>query len=71
MKKIAIQGMHCDACQKLITMELEDIGLKNLVKSFAQEEKNKGTLSLTESATEEEREKILTIINAMGDYIAS
>ncbi len=71
MEKITIQGIHCDACQKLISIELEDAGLKKFVASFVQEEENLGTLSLTEEAKKEDREKILTIINAMGEYKAS
>lgn len=28
--KVKIEGMHCQACEKLVVMELEEIGAKNI-----------------------------------------
>ena len=60
--------MHCDACKKLITMELEEIGLEHAIDRFEVGENNTGTLFLREGVSDDDVEKITARINAMGEY---
>lgn len=68
MKTLIIQGMHCDACQKLITMELDDAGFKDVIKDFRQTDKNSGELVLVDAASEQDTQKVIEIISKMDDY---
>lgn len=68
MKELTIQGMHCDACAKLITMELEEIGLKNQIEQLALSGENRGVLKLKEEVTEDQVTQIKETINAMEGY---
>ena len=49
MTTLTVEGMHCDACKKLIMMELEDAGLDTYVENVtvASTEK-KGIFQLNE-----------------------
>ncbi len=64
---IIIQGMHCEACKSLITMELEEAGLEDKVKTISLQDNNMGELEL-DDVSEEEVERIKTAINNMGSY---
>jgi len=68
MKKLTIEGMHCDACQKLITMELEDAGFDTAISVFRQIGENIGELELADHVTDDEINKIKEIISKMDDY---
>jgi len=67
MQQLIIQGMHCDACKKLIMMELEDASLDIFVDSISVEDDNKGIMIL-KNATEDDIMKIKNSINAMDGY---
>ena len=69
MKKINVQGMHCDACKKIIMMELEDAGLDSSVDNveiFGEE--NRGIFHFKEGIDGEHIEKFKNIINSMEGY---
>ncbi len=69
MKTLIVQGMHCGACKKLIMMELEEVGLDALVKNVEiMEEEKKGVFHLDENISDEELEKVKSIINGMEGY---
>lgn len=68
MKNIEIQGMHCGACQKLIQMELDEVGLNEIVESYSEPVDNRGKLYLKDSVTPEELELMKKTINAMDNY---
>lgn len=68
MKQVTIQGMHCAACSKLITLELSELGLDRHIDRFELEEGNKGKLFLKEDVSEEDIEKIKTCIRGLKDY---
>ncbi|PIR76401.1 MAG: hypothetical protein COU32_02325 [Candidatus Magasanikbacteria bacterium CG10_big_fil_rev_8_21_14_0_10_42_10] len=69
MTTLTVEGMHCDACKKLIMMELEDAGLDTYVENVtvASTEK-KGIFQLNEAIDEDSLEKMKSIINAMDGY---
>lgn len=66
-KTFVIEGMHCSACEKLITMELEEKGFVKENMSFEILGDSKGSLSIKLSS-EEEIQKITNSINRMEDY---
>ena len=68
MTTLTVQGMHCDACKKLIMMELEDAGLGDSVVDITLKPENIGELQLAETVTSNDEEKIISIINAMETY---
>ena len=68
MNTLTIKGMHCDACKKLITMELEDAGLQDYVTSLELSGENMGALTLSDSVSEEDKNRIREVINAMEGY---
>lgn len=71
MKTLQIEGMHCDACKTLITMELEDAGLASSLKEFKQDGENSCVMHLQDETTAEEINKITDIINGMDKYSVS
>ncbi|OIO20385.1 MAG: hypothetical protein CO029_02475 [Candidatus Magasanikbacteria bacterium CG_4_9_14_0_2_um_filter_41_10] len=68
MTTLTVQGMHCDACKKLIMMELEDAGLGDSVVDITLKPENIGELQLAETVTSNDEEKIISIINTMETY---
>lgn len=64
---LTIQGMHCDACASLITMELEDAGFSEKVISVEVKENNMGTVTLN-NVSDDDRATIKNIINNMEEY---
>lgn len=66
---IIVSGMHCDACKKLVRMELEDAGLDSFVLNIqVDQEQNRGTLTLKDGAGENNTEEIRNVINSMEGY---
>lgn len=69
MKTFIVKGMHCGACEKLITMELEEVGFDALVKEVQIDgEKKEGIFHLKDGVQDEEIEKMRVIINGMDGY---
>jgi copper chaperone CopZ len=68
MKEIYVKGMHCDACKKLVQMELEENGLLKNISSLELLPDNTGKLNITEGVTAQEKEKIERVINNMETY---
>jgi len=69
MKQITVQGMHCDACKKLIMMELEDAGLEKVVLGVeVSKEEKKGVFTLNEGVSDVERDQIISTIDSMEGY---
>lgn len=66
MEAITVQGMHCDACKKIIMMELEEVGLNGYVNRIEVGEDNIGVVYLKDGI--EDREKIISVINAIDTY---
>ncbi|MGB0757385.1 MAG: hypothetical protein ACPGO5_02925 [Patescibacteria group bacterium] len=66
-QKMIINGMYCAACEALITMELEEVGLADKVLSLTLKDNNAGELELSD-VTEEEAERITKAINDMDSY---
>lgn len=65
---LTVEGMHCEACKALITMELEDAGLEEYVESIKLiEGQNQGEIVLKQ-ATEEVTSKIIELINGLENY---
>lgn len=67
MKKIDISGMHCESCSKLILMEIEDAALEDAVESINEQSE----LIFADAASDEDIQKIKTIINGMEGYSVS
>jgi len=66
--KLIIEGMHCDACQTLIGMEIEENGFEDKVSSLKiLAGENKGVLQL-KNVTEEDVSTVKRLINAMEPY---
>ena len=68
MKTLTIQGMHCDACQKLIKMELDDAGFENAIKGGRQVSDNIGELYIADNVSDDDVRKIAEVINNMDAY---
>lgn len=69
MKILTVQGMHCGACEKLIMMELEEVGLDKFVKNVEViGEEKKGIFSLKEGSDETQIEQMKGVINSMEGY---
>lgn len=68
MNTLTIKGMHCDACKKLITMELEDAGLNQHVASIELGNNNVGRLCLRDGTESEVLNNIKKVLNGMKDY---
>ena len=67
-KTLIINGMHCDACKILIRMEIDDVGLSDKIKDInLTSGNNKGFVDL-QNVSEEEVEKIIEAIDALGEY---
>lgn len=65
---IKVQGMHCDACKTLVSMELEEIGLQDKVSEIMiDSKKNQGTLQLT-NESQEDIDAIKKAIEGMEQY---
>ncbi len=59
---LKVKGMHCDACSKLITMELEEKGINDI-------KVNGDTHEIEVPDSLENRvEEIKNIVNAMDSY---
>lgn len=71
MKTLTINGMHCDACKTLITMELDEGDLSSLISEIKQDGENTGTIRLKADTTDDEMKKIAEIINQMDNYSVS
>jgi len=69
MKQITVQGMHCDACKKLIMMELEETGLDSSVLevNISSEEK-KGVFTLIDEISDDDLGRVKSVVNAMDGY---
>lgn len=65
---MTVQGMHCQACTSLISMELEEQGLSNLVKEIQILENNVGEVHLDETISEADLQKVKNSINKMDNY---
>jgi len=69
MKTLTVKGVHCGACEKLIKMELEDVGLDILVEKVEIDgEKKEGIFSVKETIGKGELEEMKSIINGMEGY---
>lgn len=68
MKKIVIEGMHCDACKKLIMMELKDADLDTYIDSLYLDQKNVGILTVKDNVFLENVSRIEKLINDMDGY---
>lgn len=66
MEAITVQGMHCDACKKIIMMELEEVGLDEHVDRIEVGNDNTGVVYLKDGV--EDKEKIVSVINAIDTY---
>lgn len=67
---LTVNGIHCEACQKLIAMDLEDAGLSEKMTGVEMKEGNVGVVSL-ENVSEEEIVRIKEVINGMEGYTVS
>lgn len=68
MNLLTIKGMHCDACKKLIMMELEDHGLNNYVASLEISGENIGALSFRDGVSDDVVLAVRKIIDDMDNY---
>lgn len=68
MKKLTIDGMHCNACISLITMELEEAGLDSMIGSIELSSDNKGMVLFNDSISDEQLAKATELINSMDNY---
>lgn len=67
-KELLIQGMHCAACQALISMEIEELGLLDKILSLEIiKGDSKGKLVL-DNVSEDQIEKIKIAINSLENY---
>lgn len=64
---LTIKGMHCAACEALITMELEEVGLADKIMSLRVATDNTGILEL-DNATDEEIQLAKSTIQKMDSY---
>lgn len=60
--------MHCESCKKLIMMELSDAGLDSFVEKIDLLPDKKGILSLQDRLSDDDYDKVISIINGMGSY---
>ncbi|PJC52493.1 MAG: hypothetical protein CO030_02580 [Candidatus Magasanikbacteria bacterium CG_4_9_14_0_2_um_filter_42_11] len=60
--------MHCDACKKLIQMELDDAGFGDALVGVTLKPENVGELQLAENLSAEDKEKVIASINSMENY---
>lgn len=65
--KLTIQGMHCEACGQLLTMELADAGFINKIVSINLLKNNTGELFLKD-ISDDDLVKIKKLINQLGSY---
>ena len=68
MNTLRVQGMHCDACKKLIMMELDDAGLSSAVVHITLKPENMGGLELRDDLSLEDVEHVRTVIRGMENY---
>lgn len=69
MKQLTIQGMHCNACKTLISMELEEHGLDQLIENIdVNAEEQQGILTLKEEASDAQEAAIVDLITGMEGY---
>lgn len=69
MQQIKVQGMHCDACKILVTMELEENQLDQYISDIVLTNNNIGILHL-KKVDEETIAQIISVINNLSDYQA-
>jgi len=61
--------MHCDACKKLIMMELEDAGLESSVLEVeVSKEDKRGVFTLIDEVSDSDLGQIKSVINEMDGY---
>jgi copper chaperone CopZ len=65
--KIKVKGMHCDACVKLVEMEVEEAGLQDKVGEIKLIDDNMGEITLKEK-NEGEISKLRSTIDKMSNY---
>lgn len=65
--KLKVKGMHCAACEALITMELQEAGIADKVQGLALADNNTGVLKLHD-CNEEDIKLVKSIINNMDSY---
>jgi len=68
MKTLVVDGMHCDACKKLIQMELDDAGLGEAVVNMTIMPDNVGELELSNTLSSEDEQKVKAVIQNMDGY---
>lgn len=68
MTTLTVEGMHCDACKKLIQMELDDAGLGEAVVSMTIQPDNIGELELSNTLSSDDEQKVKDVINSMDGY---
>lgn len=67
-KELVIKGMHCDACVKLIGMEIEDLGYRNIISEIkVLEGEDQGIVRL-HNVNSSDVEKIIIAINNLDQY---
>ena len=72
MNTITVQGMHCDACKKLIMIELEEKKLHQFVSKIdVDSDKKQGKIYLKNKMTEEDLRQMRSIIESMDGYSVS
>lgn len=65
--KLIVNGMHCDACVSLITMELEDAGLADHLSAITLQPENQGAVELR-AVTDEQLVSARDTINNLDRY---
>ncbi|HBB37996.1 MAG: hypothetical protein UV82_C0006G0046 [Candidatus Magasanikbacteria bacterium GW2011_GWD2_43_18] len=68
MNTLTVQGMHCDACKKIIRMELDDAGLAEQIVDIELLPDERGCITLQESTSPETKDHITTVVNAIEGY---
>lgn len=69
IKTIKVDGMHCDACKKLVMMELEENNLDQCVDSINIAGDTIGDIILHGDSRNDDVEKIKSVINGMEGYV--
>lgn len=72
MHLLTVKGMRCNACKKLITLELEEAGLSMFVKDVKIfEEEEKGIFYFDDRLDDDTLSRVRDIINNMDGYSVS
>lgn len=64
---IKVQGMNCNACKTIISMDLEENGLIKYIKDISLKENNAGEIE-TEDISDDIKNQIIQTIEQSGDY---